>query len=352
MISHPDLLHSDPRFNSRTCFSYMIRDEKTLAGGLLKNRRGMPNDIRPHIKEFLMGSYVLIKGTFHVVGYSPDGDSMMFKADKESLWKKLEVGSERACFQKFKENLREDKGAVQLRLLGIDALETHYNCNEKQFTQPTDVGMEAAQTFMRFLGVQKVKWSRHVVQKVTLKDGRDIEKKQADALPGYIVTSAVEDKGRPLVWVFAGTTQDRDGASWDENELVKHVAQSANYHLLKKGLVYPYFFESLPMSLQKKLAQAAKSAHDKAICIWSYDKSKNGWKMLTIKMITEETVIFPYLFRKIIKNTYKSGIPLDTVLKLDDLLKKEKFINEVIMMEKGVLRMKKQPWEILFQDSW
>jgi len=34
-------------------------------------------------------SFTLIKGTFHVLGYSPDGDSIRFKAKDASLWKKL-----------------------------------------------------------------------------------------------------------------------------------------------------------------------------------------------------------------------------------------------------------------------
>ena len=34
-------------------------------------------------------SFTLIKGTFHVVGYSPDGDSIRFKADNEKQWDKV-----------------------------------------------------------------------------------------------------------------------------------------------------------------------------------------------------------------------------------------------------------------------
>ena len=33
--------------------------------------------------------FVVIKGTFHVVGYSPDGDSVRFMADDKGLWSKL-----------------------------------------------------------------------------------------------------------------------------------------------------------------------------------------------------------------------------------------------------------------------
>jgi hypothetical protein len=36
-------------------------------------------------------SFRVIKGTFHVVGYSPDGDSIRFKAVNEANWALLEA---------------------------------------------------------------------------------------------------------------------------------------------------------------------------------------------------------------------------------------------------------------------
>jgi len=30
--------------------------------------------------------FVVIKGTFHIEGYSPDGDSVRFKADNKEHW--------------------------------------------------------------------------------------------------------------------------------------------------------------------------------------------------------------------------------------------------------------------------
>ncbi|MBK6793438.1 MAG: hypothetical protein IPG80_13090 [Anaerolineales bacterium] len=66
--------------------------------------------------------YLLIKGSMHVVGYSPDGDSMMFKAANPALWDGLENENKEI----FTEKLTKENGAVQLRLEGIDALETHF----------------------------------------------------------------------------------------------------------------------------------------------------------------------------------------------------------------------------------
>lgn len=59
-------------------------------------------------------TFQAIKGTFHVVGYSPDGDSIRFKADNPGRWQDL-AG-------RVKLNT---KGHAQLRIEAIDTLETH-----------------------------------------------------------------------------------------------------------------------------------------------------------------------------------------------------------------------------------
>ena len=75
-------------------------------------------------------NYTLIKGSFHVVGQSPDGDSLKFRAANASLWDKIQTENR----DLFIKNFKEAAGVVQLRLEGIDALEmastpepqTHY----------------------------------------------------------------------------------------------------------------------------------------------------------------------------------------------------------------------------------
>src|SRR6185436_4988836 len=67
-------------------------------------------------------NYVLIKGIYHVVGHSPDGDSIKFKAANPAFWQLInsEFGDE------FQQNFTTNAGVIQLRLQGVDALETHY----------------------------------------------------------------------------------------------------------------------------------------------------------------------------------------------------------------------------------
>jgi hypothetical protein len=64
-------------------------------------------------------AYTLIKGSFHVVGQSPDGDSLKFRATNAMLWDKVQTENRDLFIRNFKENA----GVVQLRLEGIDALE-------------------------------------------------------------------------------------------------------------------------------------------------------------------------------------------------------------------------------------
>ena len=68
-------------------------------------------------------NYTLIKGTFHVVGQSPDGDSLKFRASNPKSWDKIITENR----EKLLENMEENEGVVQLRLQGVDALETHYS---------------------------------------------------------------------------------------------------------------------------------------------------------------------------------------------------------------------------------
>jgi hypothetical protein len=57
----------------------------------------------------------LIKGEYRVVGAAPDGDSIRFYPDAADAWERAGL------------NVRPNAaGGAQLRLEGIDALETHY----------------------------------------------------------------------------------------------------------------------------------------------------------------------------------------------------------------------------------
>src|SRR5215212_717069 len=89
--------------------------------------------------------FYVIKGTFHVKGYSPDGDSIRFKANNAANWLKL------GC-PPVKLNAKEHG---QLRFEGIDTLETHY----EGFHQPLPFAEAALQFLLNALAIDDVQWN-------------------------------------------------------------------------------------------------------------------------------------------------------------------------------------------------
>jgi len=289
--------------------------------------------------------YTLIKGSFHVVGYSPDGDSMMFRAKNSKHWQNLVAQNSKLFAEKVA------KGALQLRLQGIDALETHYSppplrtpselkgkASSKQSKpkpsgthQPAEIGQMATDKFLKIVGVTKTKWrkwgSTTWIDKACIpQKGKDvwIDDKHDDVLPGYIVASEVERNGRPLAWVFAGSCSNRDGSELSKESLAKRLRQSVNYQLLQKGLVYPYFYMGLAGILRKKMITATKLARNSAVRkkkalakkstkstekvanLWFYDRSLDkGLKITNLNTLANDAEIFPYLFRKAVKTGYR-----------------------------------------------
>ncbi|MGB1253110.1 MAG: thermonuclease family protein [Candidatus Promineifilaceae bacterium] len=268
--------------------------------------------------------YYLIKGTFHVVGYSPDGDSIKFRASNPKNWNKIDTDFRK----KFDQQLASDHGLVQLRLQGVDALETHYSPAtpkapkelsgvqsdelEKPASgahkQPKEFADLATDGILSYLGIDRTvwkSWGPHtwIDEAYAKKGSKEIAytEKREDALEGYIVARDMEKNGRPIAWVFAGKTRTRDGSSMTASVFSRRVHRSANYHLLEQGLVYPYFFMTLPATLRNKLAAAAQAARKKKLNLWSKDKSANGVSITTVRKLNEEIELFPYLFRKLLK---------------------------------------------------
>jgi hypothetical protein len=296
--------------------------------------------------------YLLIKGTLHVVGYSPDGDSMMFKATNPVVWDRLESDNKPL----FEEKLAIENGAVQLRLQGIDALETHYapmplptppdlKSKEKDkagrpipggYKQPAEIGRIATEGFMWLVGVKKAEWRKFgkttwVAKACFEQNGKLVwlDKKQEDRIPAYIVTSDIEKNGRPIAWVFPGDTAEPDGTELTKDMLSSRLEKSVNYQLLRNGLVYPYLFMTLAGQLRDKLIEAVRLAQFDALQkkqsleqstaekarkipnLWVYDRTvTEGIKISDLKNITDDMEIHPYLFRKIVKTWYSQQMQI------------------------------------------
>jgi endonuclease YncB( thermonuclease family) len=94
-------------------------------------------------------SMLLIEGEYRLQGAAPDGDSIRFYPDKPEVWSKVTGRPVRT----------NKKGGAQLRIDGIDALETHFNPAGSHFGnihQPKDLGDKASAELLHFLGFTKV----------------------------------------------------------------------------------------------------------------------------------------------------------------------------------------------------
>src|SRR5688500_3517212 len=99
--------------------------------------------------------FTLIKGAFRITGLSPDGDSIRFVADAPALIHALPGP--------FDPNPKDN---AQLRLEGIDTLETHYAGR----AQPDKWAYAAVNRLLAFVGITDVVWDLHHKNVVSAND--------------------------------------------------------------------------------------------------------------------------------------------------------------------------------------
>ncbi len=239
--------------------------------------------------------FTIIKGTFHVVGYSPDGDSIRFLADNGANWIKLGcpiVGL-------------NGRDHAQLRLEGIDTLETHY----ENFQQPPTLARAAMNNLLALLNIKNAVWNINAKNPVVTQ--------AEDGTHGYILARSADKYQRPISFVFAGETDLKDGNQKVElkGDLLK---QSVNYQMLEAGLAYPTYYNGLFFDLRDVLTEAVNNARTAHAGIWQVDpnhpdqdldKTNDGFVLRTIDDVTKNAVILPKLFRRIIGYYINEGKP-------------------------------------------
>lgn len=348
--------------------------------------------------------YILIKGTYHIVGQSPDADSVKFRAANPALWAQVETDN-RAVFERA---LAADGGVVTLRLQGVDALETHFSTAPLALPpdlagrtsttlrpppplsvkQPAALAQFATDTLLGLIGATEVKWrtagSNRFITEARI-GGAVVKQKLADALPGYVVVGDVEQNGRPISWLFAGTTRLADGRAMSTADLVKLVDQSVNVQLMRQGLIYPLYFMTLAARLRDRLTAAVNEAQTAAAqavpagatpppSLWRIDASQKGVALTHLAAVTTENALFPYLFRRVVRYVYARQMsaywaalranaaaiapadefnlagffdetnPYVFVISDQDFVR----LSDVVSIQKNVLRMLKSPQDIVF----
>lgn len=231
--------------------------------------------------------FKVIKGRFHVVNYSPDGDSIRFEPDNAAFIKGLAGGRPRF-------NARNH---IQLRIEAIDTLETHYTppSGGGTYHQPLALAHSAAERLLDFVGIKDVRWDA----------GRKTVLSAADGTRGYILSRSVEKNGRPVAFVFAGEPQEQDGT--DIMLSPSRMRNSYNYVALAEGFAYPTYYEGLFHDLRAELNAAVQKARTNGSNIYGQDRTNTGFDAQTLAAITEDFAIMPKLFRRLTEYMVNNG---------------------------------------------
>jgi hypothetical protein len=222
--------------------------------------------------------FKLIKGTFHVRGYSPDGDSIRFRPDDLDLIVGLPGPSPQP----------HPRNHVQLRLEAIDSLETHFTPGGgSALNQPLALAHAATDKLLDFVGITEVEWN---TAHTTVTDARDETR-------GYILSRSVEKNRRPVSFLYAGDPPEADGSDVMLGE--ERLRDSFNYAALAQGLAYPTYYRGLFNDLREALTAAAQEARDEGRGVFAKDRTNDGFRAANLSSITRDHVILPKLFRRL-----------------------------------------------------
>lgn len=220
-------------------------------------------------------NYTIIKGTFHVAKYSPDGDSVRFQALDHARWKAFT----------FNKASSEDDKKRQLRFEGIDALETHFGAG---WHQSRAFGFAAMEVMLGLIGITEVSYNLAMTKITKAKDGT----------PGTIAVTGLDRYDRPISLVFAGHVASlADGAEVPFSKLP--MKECVNNKLLKLGLVYPAFYNSMPVELMDLFAKETAKVRKNKTGLWALDRTRD-FQMLNEDSIISDLVIYPKLFRRLV----------------------------------------------------
>ncbi len=217
---------------------------------------------------------MLIKGSYRIINAAPDGDSVRFYPDNPDLWRTLGVHA-------------NSSGGGQLRLEGIDALETHYQTRPATLGllhQPPLFAQGAAAELLKFLGFKKV----------VRAEREKVVSAQPLQINGFILTRFADVYGRCVAFAFTGGHAQTDGTHLYLDK--KLMRQSANHHILAQGLAYPTYYSKLYPDLRDDMTRTLLAARRKGL--WGHDKTMAGFLVKDLASLTERNVILPKLFRR------------------------------------------------------
>ena len=205
----------------------------------------------------------LIKGSFAPRLGIPDGDSVRFIPDDESLLRGLKGR---------RIEIKTNKGtrSVQLRYEGVDTM-------ERTAAAP---------------------WSGDATKRNLQLIGGPGAPRQGDSR-GYIFTRRGGKNWRPISFVYEGEPSEPDGA--DVFLDASRVQGSVNYQLLREGHGYPMFYNTLFADLRDVLSVAARRARKEKKGVWASDGTNTGVAFAGKASLRAMCPFFPKLWRRLRK---------------------------------------------------
>ncbi len=218
--------------------------------------------------------YQLIRGSFVIIGYEPDGDSVRFIADDPSLYLKLHR------HYRIKPSKRD--GSVQLRFEGVDAPELHYG----SAAQP--LGAKARDQLLGWMGFENIETRSG--------DSTTVVNAQPPSVRGGILSQAAEANGRPVSYVLldADLPTGNDWINVDDPLLRKTL----NFRLMESGAAYYTVYTSMPASHRQLLRQTAAAARTAEQGVWQVDTTSEFILEDQASLGPQGQCILPKLFRR------------------------------------------------------
>lgn len=274
-------------------------------------------------------TFILIKGTYHVLGYSPDGDSVRFLADNPENWSKLGGIT----------TVLNENNHAQIRLIGIDSLETHF----LQCQQNLKWALSAANFLLDCLEIDGVKWD---LENNTILKGND-------NIRGFILVKKTDQHGRPLAFVFKGDVDEKDGSEFFLP--LDLFFKSVNYQSLVAGESYPTYYRGIAPTLRKKMTLAVVEARNSKRGLWEFDSTNQGFSPWDLFDETKTVIILPKLFRRLVSyletsdnlNNFKNSVvKSEKVLVLPH--KNKKSFRDLILQEDHLFRLSELPENLVY----
>jgi endonuclease YncB( thermonuclease family) len=282
-----------------------------------------------------------LAGTFRILSTEPDGDSIRFYADDVAQWERVPGPNA----------VRTNAGGgPQLRLDGIDALETHYSPRGGgPLHQPVALAHQARDELVRWLGFRGIERSGETVTAAT-----------PDELPGYLLTRGADVYGRCVALIGRG---DPPAASGTQAMVrVGELRRTANHRLIASGLAYPTFYLKLYPDLRTELVKQSHQARDAKKGVWAGDRTQKGVAVESLATLTDDAVLLPKLFRRLVdylaindRDVALDGFPAYLAQRQDPvfILSTGTYtgFDFVVSVQGQVVKLTTEPEDLVFQEA-